>query len=126
MSTNLRRVVVTGAGGFVHYLATFLKAKGYWVRGVDLKYSEFSSTDADELWQMDLRDAANCQVAVSGADDVYALAADMGGMGYISCNHAQIFRNNALINLGTLEVARLSGVKRYLFTSSACVYPEYR
>jgi GDP-D-mannose 3',5'-epimerase len=127
MSNNLPRVVVTGAGGFIgHHLVSFLKAKGYWVRGVDVKRPEFCSTDADEFLQMDLRDSTNCQLATSGVDDVYALAADMGGMGYISCNHAQILRNNALINIATLEAARESGVKRYLFTSSACVYPEYR
>lgn len=127
MPHNLPRVIVTGAGGFIgHHLVTFLKARGFWVRGVDLKRPEFGLTDADEFWQMDLRDRVNCQLAVSGVDDVYALAADMGGMGYISCNHAQILRNNSLINIGTLEAARMSGVKRYLFTSSACVYPEYR
>ena len=127
MRNSAPRAVVTGAGGFIgHHLVTFLKAKGFWVRGVDLKYPEFKSTDADEFWRMDLRDPANCQLALSGADDVYALAADMGGMGYISCNHAQILRNNSLINIGSLEAARASGVKRYLFTSSACVYPQYR
>lgn len=127
MTNNLPRAVVTGAGGFIgHHLVTFLKKRGFWVRGVDVKLPEFNSTDADEFWQMDLRDQANCQLAVAGADDVYALAADMGGMGYISCNHAQILRNNALINIGTIEAARSNGVKRYLFTSSACVYPEYR
>jgi GDP-D-mannose 3',5'-epimerase len=127
MSNNLPRVIVTGAGGFIgHHLVSFLKARGFWVRGVDIKRPEFGPTDADEFWVMDLRDPANCQLAVAEVDDVYALAADMGGMGYISCNHAQILRNNALINIGTLEAARLSGAKRYLFTSSACVYPEYR
>lgn len=127
MPNNLPRVLVTGAGGFIgHHLVTFLKAHGYWVRGVDLKWPEFSPTDADEFCQLDLRDQASCQMAVSGVEDVYALAADMGGMGYISCNHAHILRNNALINIGTLEAARAAGVKRYLFTSSACVYPEYR
>jgi nucleoside-diphosphate-sugar epimerase len=127
MPNNLPRVIVTGAGGFIgHHLVSFLKARGFWVRGVDIKRPEFGPTDADEFWLMDLRDPANCQLAVADVDDVYALAADMGGMGYISCNHAQILRNNALINIGTLEAARLSGAKRYLFTSSACVYPEYR
>jgi nucleoside-diphosphate-sugar epimerase len=127
MRKNQPRVVVTGAGGFIgHHLVTFLKTRGHWVRGVDLKRPEFISTNADEFWQLDLRDPANCQLAVSEVDNVYALAADMGGMGFISCNHAQILHNNALINIGTLEAARTSGVKRYLFTSSACVYPEYR
>jgi nucleoside-diphosphate-sugar epimerase len=121
------RVLVTGAGGFIgHHLVTFLRSKGYWVRGADIKRPEFKPTDADEFCELDLRDPASCQLALSGVDDVYALAADMGGMGYISCNHAQILRNNALINIGTLEAARVAGVKRYLFTSSACVYPEYR
>lgn len=127
MSQNISRALVTGAGGFIgHHLVTFLKGKGFWVRGVDLKYPEFCPSDADEFCLMDLRDPANCQLAASGVDDVYALAADMGGMGYISYNHAQILRNNALINIGTLDAARTAGVKRYLFTSSACVYPEYR
>jgi GDP-D-mannose 3',5'-epimerase len=120
-------VVVTGAGGFIgHHVVSYLKRLGYWVRGVDLKYPEFTPTDADEFLLLDLRRWENCLRATEGADEVYALAADMGGMGFISCHHAQILHDNALINLHTLEAARTNGVRRYLYTSSACVYPEYR
>src|SRR6266704_314348 len=121
------KVVVTGAGGFIgHHLVAYLKRQGYWVRGVDLKYPEFSPTASDEFLQLDLRRWENCLEATRGVDEVYALAADMGGMGFISSHHAQILHNNALINIHTLEAARANGVKRYLYTSSACIYPEYR
>lgn len=120
-------IAVTGAGGFIgHHLTTYLKRKGYWVRGVDLKYPEYSPTDADEFLLLDLRRWENCLRATQGVDEVYALAADMGGMGFISSHHAQILYNNAMINFQTLEAARINGVKRYLYTSSACVYPEYK
>src|SRR5918912_1122743 len=99
------KVLVTGAGGFIgHHLVTYLKEHDYWVRGVDIKYPEYTRT---------------------GVEEVYALAADMGGMGFISANHYQILHNNSLINLHTLEAAKTNGVERYLYTSSACVYPEY-
>jgi nucleoside-diphosphate-sugar epimerase len=102
-----------------------LKDKGYWVRGVDLKYPEFAETDADEFEILDLRRWDACLQATRGVDEVYALAADMGGMGFISNHHAQILYNNSLINLHTLEAAKTNNVKRYLYTSSACIYPEH-
>lgn len=124
--TKKTKVLVTGAGGFIgSHLVTYLKNKDYWVRGVDLKYSEFSETDADEFEILDLRRWDSCLQATRNIDEVYALAADMGGMGFISNHHAQILYNNSLINLHTLEAARVNNVSRYLYTSSACVYPEF-
>lgn len=121
------RVLVTGAGGFIgHHLVGFLKQRGYYVRGVDIKLPEFAPTHADEFELLDLRRWDNCLQATRNMDHVYALAADMGGMGFISSNHATILHNNALINMHTLEAARVNGATRYLYTSSACVYPEYR
>ena len=121
------KVLVTGAGGFIgHALVSFLKARGYWVRGVDLKNPEYAPTQADEFELLDLRRWPDCLEATRGVDEVYALAADMGGMGFISAHHAEILHNNVLINTHTLEAARRNGVRRYLYTSSACVYPEYR
>jgi GDP-D-mannose 3',5'-epimerase len=121
------KVTVTGAGGFIgHHLVSYLKARGCWVRGVDIKYPEYCRTNADEFELLDVRRWDNCLQATRGVDEVYALAADMGGMGFISCHHAQILYNNSLINLHTLDAARTNGVKRYLYTSSACVYPEYK
>lgn len=120
------KVLVTGAGGFIgHHLVNRLKSEGLWVRGVDIKPPNFDRTVADEFEVLDLRRWDNCLQATRAIDEVYALAADMGGMGFISSNHAQIMRNNILINTHSLEAARVNGVRKFLFTSSACVYPEH-
>jgi nucleoside-diphosphate-sugar epimerase len=96
------------------------------VRGVDIKKPEFEATTADEFLLLDLRRWENCLQACRDVNEVYALAADMGGMGYIHSNHAQILHNNILINTHTIEAAKQNDVQKYLYTSSACVYPEYR
>jgi GDP-D-mannose 3',5'-epimerase len=121
-----KRVLVTGAGGFIgHHLVRRLKSEGYWVRGVDLKHPEYEASLADEFEVLDLRKAESCLLATRGGiDEVYNLAADMGGIGYITAFHADIARNNILINAHMLEAARLNGIKRYLFSSSACVYAQ--
>jgi nucleoside-diphosphate-sugar epimerase len=127
MTTQGRRVLVTGSGGFIgHHLTTYLKSLGYWVRGVDLKHPEFEPSPADEYKLLDLRDPANALSATHGVHEVYNLAANMGGIGFIENNKAVIMHDNVLINVHMLEAARVNRVQRYLYTSSACVYPGYR
>jgi len=121
-----KRVVVTGGGGFIgHHLISYLVGRGYWVRGVDIKEPEYEPTAANEFQLLDLRRWENCLTATKDVDQVYALAANMGGIGFIETNKAVIVRDNTLINLQTIEAARQNGVNRLLYTSSACIYPGY-
>ena len=127
----MRRAVVCGAGGFIGgHLVERLKRDGYWVRGVDIKQHEFRRTAADEFLQLDLRLPECCARAVlvegSPADEVYQLAADMGGMGFIHSAECEIMFNSLLINTHMSHAAAELGVRRYLFSSSACVYRDQR
>jgi len=124
-----KRAVVTGAGGFIgSHLVKRLKKEGFWVRGVDLKYPEFSPTDADDFIIGDLRDPHTCKHAIDQKfDEVYQLAADMGGAGFVFTgeNDADIMHNSATINLNLLDVCHKRNIKRIFYSSSACMYPEY-
>jgi len=121
------RILVTGAGGFIgHHLVKRLKGNGHWVRGVDIKAPEYEATAADEFELLDLRYWHNALLAARQVDQVYNLAADMGGIGYITAKLADIARNNILINAHMLEASRIQGVQRFLFSSSACVYAGYK
>jgi GDP-D-mannose 3',5'-epimerase len=121
------KVLVPGAGGFIgHHLTKYLVAKGHWVRGVDLKLPEYEPSPAHEFELLDLRRWAACLQACRGIAQVYNLAADMGGIGFIESHKAQIMHNSVLINMHMLEAARLNGAGKFLFTSSACVYPDYK
>ena len=129
-----KTALVCGAGGFIGtHLAKKLKAEGYWVRGVDLKNPEFSDTACDDFIVGDLRDPHICTQAVKiitldgdqPFDEVYQLAADMGGMGFIAFHDAEIMHNSALININMVEACRISGAKKIFYASSACIYPEY-
>jgi len=121
-----KKALVTGAGGFIgHHLVKYLVARGYWVRGVDIKEPEYEATAAHDFRVLDLREAASCLEATAGIEEVYALAANMGGIGFIETNKALIVRDNTMINMHTIEAARRNDVKRLLYTSSACIYPGY-
>ena len=125
----MKKALVCGAGGFIgSHLVKRLKKQGFWVRGVDLKYPEFAETNADDFVIGDLRDPQLCRdVADQRFDEVYQLAADMGGAGFVFTgdNDADIMHNSALINLNMLEVCHRRNVKRIFYSSSACMYPEY-
>jgi GDP-D-mannose 3', 5'-epimerase len=125
MSTRTR-VLVTGAGGFIgHHLTKYLVDKGYWVRGVDIKEPEYEPSAAHEFKLLDLTRWENCLEATDSIDEVYGLAANMGGIGFIETHKAEIVRDSTLMNMHSIEAARQNGVKRYLFTSSACIYPGH-
>jgi nucleoside-diphosphate-sugar epimerase len=119
-------VLVTGAGGFIgHHLTRYLVDKGHSVRGVDVKPPEYEPSPVDEFHILDLRRWESCLDATTGIDHVYHLAANMGGIGFIEANKAVIVHDNTLINTHMLEAARHNGASRFLYTSSACIYPGY-
>ncbi len=125
----MRKALVGGAGGFIgSHLVKKLKGEGYWVRGVDLKYPEFAPTAADEFLLLDLREQGQAEASLalqeSQFDEVYQLAADMGGMGFIHSAECEIMRNSMLINVNMTHAAALNGIKRYFFSSSVCVYRD--
>src|SRR5437016_11645995 len=125
----MKRALVCGAGGFIaSHLVKRLKREGLWVRGVDLKRPEFGPTAADDFQLLDLREPKASEAALSlesgGFDLVYQLAADMGGMGFIHSSECEVLRNNALINLNMVQAAADTGVDRYFFSSSVCIYRD--
>jgi len=125
----MKSALVCGAGGFIgSHLIKRLRREGFWVRGVDLKYPEFAPTEADDFFIGDLRDPLICRTVVDHSfDEVYQLAADMGGAGFVFTgdNDADIMHNSALINLNMAEACYKRNVKKLFYSSSACIYPEH-
>src|SRR5215210_859427 len=125
----MKIALVCGAGGFIgSHLVRRLKREGYWVRGVDLKYPEYSQTEADDFIITDLREPGNCRGVVDRRfDEVYQLAADMGGAGYIFTGEhdAVIMHNSASINLNVLEACKNRNTNLIFYSSSACMYPSH-
>jgi GDP-D-mannose 3', 5'-epimerase len=124
----MTRILVAGGGGFIgSHLVKRLKSEGYWVRAADIKRNEFSSSLADDFLLGDLRDGRVAREAVDGIDEVYQLAADMGGAGYIFTGEhdAAVMDNSASINLNILELGRIAGVGKFFSSSSACIYPKH-
>lgn len=124
----MEHILVTGGGGFIGgHLARYLYLQGNFVRVVDIKFDDYIQEKyCNEKLKMDLRVWENCLAATKGIDKVYNLAANMGGIGFITAVGAEVMHDNILINTYMLEASRQSKVKRYLFSSSACVYPTYR
>ena len=129
MIKKQKRALVCGAGGFIgSHLVTSLKKDGYWVRGVDLKYPEFSTTDADDFLIADLRDYDSCKKSLTGGvDEVYQLAADMGGAGFVFTgeNDFDIMHNSSIINLHMIKLCNEMLISKIFYSSSACMYPEH-
>ncbi len=122
----MKKALVCGAGGFIgSHLVRKLKNEGYSVRGVDIKYPEFSPSAADEFVILDLREKSSAEEALSGPfDEVYQLAADMGGMGFIHSAETEIMRNSLLININMIHAAAEAKIPRYFFSSSVCIYRD--
>lgn len=121
----MKKILVTGAGGFIgSHMVKYLKNRGFWVRGVDIKEPEFMKGYADDFVLMDLRSAEGCRTITKGMDEVYSFAANMGGIGFITRVKADVMHDNVLINANMLKACVENNVERFFFASSACIYPH--